>query len=72
MLKSPSKRHDIAASDFATRRKYAEKAAVASEMYRARSDILLPQHILSQVLSRKQQEQRAQMRAADNIKKAAR
>ncbi|KAJ7872563.1 hypothetical protein B0H13DRAFT_1895347 [Mycena leptocephala] len=43
-------------SDFLTRRKYAVKAAAASKMYRAR----------------KQQEQRAQMRVADNVKKEAR
>ncbi|KAJ7866707.1 hypothetical protein B0H13DRAFT_1897948 [Mycena leptocephala] len=53
---SPSKREDIAASDFLTRRKYAVKAAAASEMYRAR----------------KQQEQRAQRRVAEGVKKEAR
>ncbi|KAJ7803593.1 hypothetical protein B0H13DRAFT_2388921 [Mycena leptocephala] len=52
----PSKREDIAASDFLTRRKYAVKAAAVSEMYRAR----------------KQQEQRAQRRVAEGVKKEAR
>ncbi|KAJ7804986.1 hypothetical protein B0H13DRAFT_1930454 [Mycena leptocephala] len=55
-LRMQHKREDIAASGFLTRRKYAVKAAATSEMYRAR----------------KQQEQRAQMRVADNVKKEAR